>query len=206
MSDTTLEEFLEELDALTDVDVEDETGQDTKSKPISDLESVSEEVSGSAAPVSAAPLREDASTQGHPEALSPRSSEKKVRFSEELIQGARTRQTAGSQDSASSESNLKSSSPKKNKQEVQGPQEPFESAKQDDGSAQDQDGDPSAPPVAQWESFEIECTKEDSSPPTSPNSPPAEKACASPEKTSLQPVELAKCNINNTNTGMKYSQ
>ncbi|XP_035023568.1 coiled-coil domain-containing protein 9B isoform X2 [Hippoglossus stenolepis] len=203
MSDTTLEEFLEELDALTDVDVEDQTGQDTKTKlsPSSDLQSVSEEVSGSAAPVSAATLREDASSQGHPEALSPRSSEKKVRFSEELIQGARTRQTAGSQDSASSESNLKASSPssKQNKQEVQGPQQPFESAKQDDGSPQDQGDDPSAPPVAQWESYEIECTKKDSNPPTSPNSPPAEKACASPEKASLQPVELAKCNISNTN-------
>ena len=204
MSDTTLEEFLEELDALTDVDVEDQTGQDTETKlsPSSDLQSVSEEVSGSAAPVSAATLRE------HPEALSPRSSEKKVRFSEELIQGARTRQTAGSQDSASSESNLKASSPssKKNKQEVQGPQQPFESAKQDNGSPQDQGDDPSAPPVAQWESYEIECTKKDSSPPTSPNSPPAEKACASPEKACLQPVELAKCNISNTNAGMKYSQ
>ncbi|XP_060938112.1 coiled-coil domain-containing protein 9B [Limanda limanda] len=188
MSDTTLEEFLEELDALTDVDVEDHTGEDTKTKlsPSSDLQSVSEEVSGSAAPVS--------------EVMSPRSPEKKVRFLEELIQGARTRQTAGSQDSASSESNLKASSPKNNKQEVQGPQQPFESAKKDDGSPQDQGDDPSAPPVAQWESYEIDCTKNDSNPPTSPNSPPAEKACASPEKASLQPVELAKCNISNTNT------
>ncbi|XP_053291348.1 coiled-coil domain-containing protein 9B [Pleuronectes platessa] len=202
MSDTTLEEFLEELDALTDVDVDDQTGQDTKTKlsPSSDLQSVSEEVSGSAASVSAATLREDASSQGRPEALSPRSSEKKVRFSEELIQGARTRQTAGSQDSVSSEPKLKASSPKKNYQEVQGPQQPFESSKQDDGSPQDQGDDLSAPPVSQWESNEIDCTKNDSNPRTSPNSPPAEKACASPEKASLQPVELAKCNISNTNT------
>ncbi|XP_019940832.1 coiled-coil domain-containing protein 9B isoform X2 [Paralichthys olivaceus] len=195
-SDTTLEE----LDALTDVDVEDQTGQDTKTSPSSDPLNVSEEVSGSAAPVSAATSREDASSQGCPEASSPRSSEKKVRFSEELIQGARTRQIADSQDSASSESSLKASSPKKNKQEVQGSQQPLESAKQDDGSPQDQGGDPSAHPVAQRESYEIECTKKDSNPPTSPNLSLPEKACASPEKASLQPVELAKFNISNTNT------
>ncbi|XP_023258491.1 uncharacterized protein C15orf52 homolog isoform X3 [Seriola lalandi dorsalis] len=206
ISDTTLEEFLEELDALTDVEVDDQKDQDSKTKlsPSPDSLSTSEEVSESTAPVSTTTLREDASTHVQAEASSPRSSEKKVRFSEELIQGAHTRQTTGSQESANSESrsqsSLKASSPKKNNLEVQGPQQPLESAKQDDGSPQDQGGGPPAPPVAQQQVSETECTKKDSNPPTAPNSPPAEKACASLQEGSVQPVELAKCNISNTNT------
>ncbi|XP_040917332.1 coiled-coil domain-containing protein 9B isoform X2 [Toxotes jaculatrix] len=198
-SDTTLEEFLEELDALTDAEVED---QDSKMKLSCSPDSLStpEEVSGSTAPV----LEEDTSTQGRAEASSPRSLEKKVRFSEELILGAHTRQITGSRDSASSESksqsSLKASSPKKNQQEVQGPQQPLESSKQDDGSPQDQGGGPCAPPVAQQQASETECTKNDSNPPTAPSSPPAEKACASLQEGSVQPVELAKCSISNTNT------
>ncbi|XP_039993621.1 coiled-coil domain-containing protein 9B isoform X2 [Xiphias gladius] len=205
-SDTTLEEFLEELDALTDVEVGDQKEQDSKTKlsPSPDLLSTCEEVSGSTAPVSAATLREDTSTQGQAEASSPHNLEKKVRFSEEHIQGAHMRQTTGSRDSASSESgsqsSAKASSPKKNKHEVQGPQQPLESAKQDDGSPQDQGGSPSAPPVAQQQASENECTEKDSNPPTAPKSPPAEKACASLQEGSVQHIELAKCNISNTDT------
>ncbi|KAG7226157.1 hypothetical protein INR49_014252 [Caranx melampygus] len=199
--DTTLEEFLEELDALTDIEVEDQKDQDSKLKlsPSPDSLSTSEEVSESTAPVPAATLREDASAPVQAEASSPRSLEKKVRFSEELILGAHTRQTTGPQDSANSEtrsqSSLKASSPKKNKHEVQGQQQPLESARQDDGSPQDQGGGPPVPPVAQQQAAETECTKTDSNPPTAPNSPPAEKACASLQEGSVQPVELAKCNI-----------
>lgn len=160
-------------------------------------DSLPEEVSG----VSAASSREDTPTQGKAGASSPRGSEKKVRFSEELIQGAHARQTAGSQDSESkSPTSLRAYSPKKIKHEEQGPQQPLESAKQDDGSPQDKGGGPSARLVAQQQASETECTKKDSSSPTAPSSPPAEKACASLHESSVQPVELAKCNISNTNT------
>ncbi|XP_044021442.1 coiled-coil domain-containing protein 9B isoform X1 [Siniperca chuatsi] len=205
-SDTTLEEFLEELDAFTDAEVEDQKDMGSKMKlaPSPDSLSTSEEVSGSTAPESAAPLREDTPTQGKAEASSPLGLEKKVRFSEELVQGAHTRQTTGSQDSASSESrslsSLKASSPKKTPDEVQGPQQPLESAKQDHSSPQDQGGGPSTPPVAQQQASEIECTKKDSNPPTAHSTPSLEKACASLQESSVQPVELAKCNISNTNT------
>lgn len=199
---------MEELDALTDAvdEVEDPKDGDSKMKvspsPLS--LSASEEVSGSTAPVSAASLREG-SPQGKTEASSPRSSEKKVRFSEELIQAAHKRQTTGSQDSASSESgclsSFKASSPKKK----QGPQQPLESAKQDDGSPQDQGGGPSAPPVAQQQPSQTECTKKDSNPSAAPSSPSPERACDSVQESSVQPVELAKCNISSTNTGMKLT-
>lgn len=197
-SDTTLEEFLEELDALTDGEGEDQKDQDSKTKlsPSPDSLSTSEEVSGSTAP--------DTPTQEKAEA----SSERKVRFSEDLIKGAHTRQTTGSQDSASSESrgpcSLKAPSPEK--KQVQGPQQPLESAKPDDGSPQDHRDGPPAPPVAQQQASETECTKKDTTPPTAPSSPSPEKACASLEESSVQPVELAKCNISNTNTGMQQFQ
>nr|XP_046269724.1 coiled-coil domain-containing protein 9B isoform X2 [Scatophagus argus] len=200
-SDTTLEEFLEELDALTDPEVEEQKDQDSKMKlspsPVS--VSTSEEVHGSPAPASAASLREDSPAQGTEEASSPRGLEKKVRFSEELIQGAHTRQSTGSQDSVSSESrslsSLKTSSPKKE----QGLQQPVESAKQDDGSPQDQGGGPSAPPVAQQQAPETECTRKDSHLLATPSSPSLEKACGSLQEGSVQPVELSKCNISNAN-------
>ncbi|XP_047183178.1 coiled-coil domain-containing protein 9B isoform X3 [Scophthalmus maximus] len=196
ISATTLEEYLEELDVLTDdVDVEDPTVEDTKTKlsPSPDLPGASEEVSGSTAPVSAGTAGEDAVTQGRAEASPPRSSEKKVRFSEELIRGAHTGQTTGSQDFASSESRSPGSSPETHKQEVRGPQQ------LDGGSPRDQGGGPSASPVAQQQTSDTECTEQGSNPPTAPNNPPAEKASASPRAASVQPVELAKCNISNTN-------
>lgn len=192
---------MEELDALTEADVEDQKDQDSKLKlsPSPDSLNTSEEVSGSTGPASAATLRGDSS---------PRGLEKKVRFSEELVQGGHTKQTTGSQDSVSSESrslrSLKASSPKKKQHEVQGPQRSLESAKQDDDSPQDQGGGPSAlspSPVAQQQASETECTKKDSTLPTAPSSPSPEKACASLQESSVQPVELAKCNISNTNTG-----
>lgn len=193
MPDTTLEEFLEELDALTDADADDLKDQDTKAKlsPSPDsLGKVPEEASESAAAVSAAILREDTPSQGKAEASSPRGLEKKVRFSEELIQGAHARQTTDSQESESrSLSSLKTSSPKKNKHDVQ----LLESAKQDDESLQDEGGGPAAPPLAQQQVSETECTIKDSSPPAAPSSPHHE----------VQPVELSKCNISNTNAGVR---
>ncbi|KAM6916879.1 coiled-coil domain-containing protein 9B isoform 2-T3 [Lycodopsis pacificus] len=190
-ADTTLEEFLEELDALTDAEVEDQKDEDSKLKLSPDTSSLStsEEVSGSTA----------APTQGKAEASSPQGSEKKVRFSEALIQAAHTKQTTGSQDAACSRS-LKASSPKKTQHKVQGPQQPLESAKQEDVSPQDQGGGPPAPPVPQQQASETECIKEDSTLPTAPSAPSAENASASLQPSSVQPVELAKCNISNTNT------
>lgn len=200
---------MEELDALTDTEAEDQKDQDSKVKLSSSPDSAStcEEVGGSAAPVSTATLREDTPTQGKAESSSPRGSEKKVRFSEELIQVAHMKGTTSSQDSASSESrnpsSLKASSPRKYKHEVQGQQQPLESAKQDDGSPQDQGGGLCAPPVAQQQASEIECTKKDSITTTAPSYPPAEEGSASIEESSDQPIEVAKCNISNTNTGMQ---
>ncbi|XP_078134125.1 coiled-coil domain-containing protein 9B isoform X4 [Sander vitreus] len=194
-SDTTLEEFLEELDALTDTEVEDQKEEGSKMKL---SPSTSEEVSGSTAT-----LREDAPTQEKAEASPARGSEKKVRFSEELNLEARTRQTTGSQDSASSESMSASSfkASSRNKQhKVQEPQQPLENAKQCDVSPQDQGGGPSAPSVAQQQASETECTKKDSTLSTAPSSPSVEKACTSLPESSVKPVELAKCNISNTNT------
>ena len=207
---------MEELDALTNAEVGDQKEQDLKTKrsPSPDLLSASEEVSESTPPVSAPTSREDPSIQGQAEASSPQSSEKKVRFSEEHIQGAHTRQTTGSRGSASSESrsqsSLKASSPKKKQHEVQGPQQLLESAKQDDASSQNQEDGLSAPPATQQQASKTERTKKDGNTPqdpdpphTAPKSPSAEKVCASLQEGSVQYVELAKCNINNTNTGMK---
>ncbi|KAM3871300.1 coiled-coil domain-containing protein 9B [Diretmus argenteus] len=185
-SETTLEEFLEELDALVDSEVHDHGSHDpkTKSSASPDTLSKSEEVvssyasagteisGGSTGPVAAA-------TPGK-EALSPHGSEKKVRFSEELIQGAPARHSMGPQDLACPESrrpsSVKASSPSKIK--LQAPKQPLES-----GSLQDQ-ADPSAPVAQQRASEAIvcenECTKKDSVP--------------------VQPVEVAKCNMSNTNT------
>lgn len=189
-SDTTLEEFLEELDALTDADWEDQKHHDPKTElsPSPDSLNTTEEVSGST--VLAGSTREDSPSQQKAEASSPRGTEKKVRFSEELIQGAHARHPTGFQDSSEARgpSSLKASSPKKN--EKHGAQQPPERAKQDDGSPQDKGGGPSAPPAAQQQDYEIECSKEESDPLTAPGTSPAES--------SVQPVELAKCNISNT--------
>ncbi|KAF3844720.1 hypothetical protein F7725_007883 [Dissostichus mawsoni] len=193
-ADTTLEEFLEELEALTDADVEDQKDVDLKMKPSQSPDSLrtSEEVSGSTTTVT-----EDTPPDDMADTSSPQGSEKKVRFSKELIQGSHTNQTTGSQDSACSESrgasSLKDSSPKKQQHQVQGP---LESAKQD----VDQEGVSSAPPIAQQQASEIKCAEKDSGPSTAPSSIYAEKDSASRQETSVQSIELAKCNISNTNT------
>ncbi|KAM3593987.1 uncharacterized protein V6R79_000262 [Siganus canaliculatus] len=192
-SDATLEEFLEELDALTDVELDDQDSK-TKASPSPDSLTSSEGTSPQpTAAVSAATMREDSSPQGTAEASSPRASEKKVRFSEELIQGGHTRQTAGSQDSDSRNlSSLKTSSPKKN----QGSPQPLESATHNDSGPQDQGGGQTAPPVSQQQASETECIGED--PHKVLTSPCPVKVCASPQDSPVQPVELAKCNISNT--------
>nr|XP_057947312.1 coiled-coil domain-containing protein 9B isoform X2 [Doryrhamphus excisus] len=164
-SDILLGEFLEEL---TDAETEEQKDQHSQ---------------GSTG--SAATLRADAPFQEKAESSSPLASEKKVRFSEELIQGAHTKQITGSPNSTNSESSpssLKASCQKKIKREA--PQQRLESAKEDESSR----GQPQA--------SESECTKKDINAPVAHCCPPADKACASLLETSVQPVELAKCNTN----------
>ncbi|KAM4625901.1 coiled-coil domain-containing protein 9B [Polymixia lowei] len=220
-SESILEEFLEELDALADPEIDDLRDGDPKVKslPSPDAPESEEVVSGSGSegvevsggppgPGPAAILGEDVLTQGKAEALLPRGSDKKVRFSEELIQGTPASHSTGTQGSACFESRelntLKTSSPSKIKHEVQSSKQPLVSAKEDVGSPEDQ-GDRSAP-VAQRQATEAlvvsqtECAKKDSVPPAAPSSPPPEKACASLQDSSVQPAEHAKCNINNRNT------
>lgn len=175
-SDATLEEFLEELDALTDSD-KDLKDQDSLAK----LDSLCarEEVRD---------LKEVIVPRKKAQALWPRGSERKVRFSEELVQNAPAEQP--SQDSAGAESkgSLKVSSPKKNKREVERPQLP--ATKQDD--SQGKGGSLPALPVVQQPASETEHTEKER---TVPSSPPAEKASAS-----LQPVSKGSSNSANTGT------
>ncbi|XP_037551303.1 coiled-coil domain-containing protein 9B [Nematolebias whitei] len=178
-SDTTLEEFLEELDALTDSNKEDLKDQESIAK----LDSL-------CAPEEVRDLKEVIVPQKKAQASSPRGSEKKVRFSEELVQNAPAEQTSQESAGAESKGSLKVSSPKKNKREVERPQLP--ATKQDE--SQGKGGSRPALPVAQQQASETEHNEKERSPPTVPSSPPAEKASAS-----LQPV--SKGSSNSTNTG-----
>ncbi|XP_068194665.1 coiled-coil domain-containing protein 9B isoform X1 [Antennarius striatus] len=201
-SDTTLEEFLEELDALTD-EAEDHKDQDSNlgHSPCPLSASASEEGSELTAAVSAAHRGEDCPPQGTTGTSSPRSSDKRVRFSDELVHGAETRQNAqvSANSEAKSRSAKKTCSPKKK----QGPQQPLESAKEDDGHPPDQGGGPPAPLVVQQQASKSECTRTDSNVPTDPSSCSPDRTPGSLQEGAVQPVELTKCNISNTNTGMQ---
>lgn len=203
--ETTLEEFLEELDALTDPEIDDHKDQDFKAKssPGPDVLRKSEDdadlTGGSTGPVSAATPREDADTQEKAEPSSPLGSEKKVRFAE-------AGRMADSQDSAGSEpkgqSSLKASSPSKTKPDTHEPKPSFESAKEDLASLRDQGGRTVAVARQQAEASQTACSEKDTEPLTAPSSPPPEKAGASPQESVVQPVvELSKCNISSTNAG-----
>ncbi|XP_076017797.1 coiled-coil domain-containing protein 9B isoform X2 [Genypterus blacodes] len=183
--DTTLEDFLEELDALTDPEMEDHRDQNFKAKSSTspDVLRRSEEdvdvTGGSPSPVS-----EDPVTQGKAESSPPRGSERKVRFAEEVG-------VADAQDSAGSEtkgqSSSEASSPGETKSHSQEPEPSLESAKEDLARLQDQGG----PPVA--EAPQTECSKTDPEPPAAPSSAPLHQSSA-------HPAELTKCNISTTNT------
>ncbi|XP_061651148.1 coiled-coil domain-containing protein 9B isoform X3 [Phyllopteryx taeniolatus] len=185
-SDTPLEELLEELDALTDAEAEEQRDQDSKTKLLlsPDVSITCEELRGSEG--SLATLRADISVQEKADSSSLRASEKKVRFSEELVLRAHTKQITGSQDSAKSESSpiffLKASLQKKSQHEVL--RQHLESAKEDEESH------------CQQQASESKCTKKDISVPAAPCCPPADKACASLLESSVHPVELATCNTN----------
>lgn len=177
-SDTTLEEFLEELDALTDAASEEGKDPDSTASASTSLLplGVSEDAPASAGP---APHKEDSP---------PRSSEKKVRFSEKFLQPAHARHAAPSGDSADSESTCPSSS------DASSPQiEALERV------PQDQEGCPLDPPVAEQQPSENECTEPDGSPSSGP--PPADRGPSSAPEGSVRSAELSKCNINSTNAG-----
>lgn len=169
-----MEEFLEELDALTKADGDEPKDPDSTAKVSPDPKSLPEEV------VSADGLGECPPAQAKPEVSSPRGSEKRVRFSEELIQKPPVKQKTASQESGGSESkgSLNASSPKKIRSEGQRSQPRV---------CQNSEAGPSSP------SPDTEHTKNESK--------PAEKAKAAPHEGSLQPVE--RTNISNTNTGIQ---
>lgn len=187
MCDTTLEEFLEELDALTDPEAEE-----SKVSPEPLPLSASEEAGGSTAPAAAADPGEDSAAQGEAGASSPRSAEKRVRFSEEPFQSPRC---------ADSEARCVGSL----KASKQGPRPSGESAQPDDGSggAHDQTGGvPTALTAVEHQPSDTECTRTDGSDHSAtPRSASPEKACGP----SAQPIELAKCSISNTNTELLES-
>ncbi|XP_008397692.1 uncharacterized protein C15orf52 homolog isoform X2 [Poecilia reticulata] len=181
-ADTTLEEFLEELDALTDANEGNLKDQDSKAKP-----------DPLSAPEDSDSLKEDKVTQRKAATSSPRGLEKKVRFSEELIQRAPAKQTTTSLHSAAPESkgSLKASSPKHS--EVQRPE-------QDDSSSQDKGGGLPSPPVAQQPASKTENVTKDTSSPEVSSITSGEKTSTSPHESPVQPVEVSKCNSSSTNT------
>ncbi|XP_077476543.1 coiled-coil domain-containing protein 9B isoform X2 [Stigmatopora argus] len=171
-SDVPFEEFLEKFDALTDTEAEEQTAQDSKTL-LPDISNSLEVESGSE---SSSALGADTSVQDNADASPRRASEKKVRFSQELIQGAHAKQITGSQDSASAESSptsfLKGSLQKKNQLEV--PRLCVEGAKEDEKSH------------CRQQASESECTKKKIGVPTAPCGPPVEKASASLLERSVQ--------------------
>ncbi|KAK6304342.1 hypothetical protein J4Q44_G00249280 [Coregonus suidteri] len=171
-SETSLEEFLEELDALGGPDIDDSTAETPEVKDVDlTMESLltldvvkTEEVSGPVSPAldqaewAQAPAdtpEEGTPRQGKAEESSPRAAEKKVRFSVELIKGpgAYEKPSTGAQNSSRSEtkgaSTLKVSSPGKNSHEVEEPKQAPESPQEDAGNALDQGNKPAEAVQAQ---------------------------------------------------------
>ncbi|XP_077945577.1 coiled-coil domain-containing protein 9B isoform X3 [Gasterosteus aculeatus] len=183
-TDTTLEEFSEVLGALTDGEVDAQKDEEAKLKPSNSPISVS-------APGEV--IESVAGAEGTAEASSPLRSERKVRFSEGLIQGGHKKQTTGSQDPESrSVESFKAPSPEK-QHAVPRPQQLPESAGEEDASPRDQAGGPFAAPVARQPASGSECVKNDSSLPAAPR--------CSPKQSCVPPAQLAKCNTSNTNAG-----
>lgn len=180
-SDTTLEDFLEELDALTDAVAEEGKERDSTANASTSRLSPStpEDAAAPAGLVLPAPYKDDSSVS---------TSEKKVRFSEKVLWPAETRQTAASRDSADSESTRLSSL------NASLPQ-----IKALESVLEDLEDCPPAPPVAELQPSENECSEPDSGP--SPSTPSADRAPSSAAESSVHPAELSKSNINSTNPG-----
>uniref|UniRef100_A0A3P9LQ41 Coiled-coil domain containing 9B n=1 Tax=Oryzias latipes TaxID=8090 RepID=A0A3P9LQ41_ORYLA len=175
-TDTTLEEFLEELDALTKADGEEPKDSDLRAKMSSEPQSPPLER------FSADSMKECSPALAKPEVSSPRGSEKRVRFLEELIQKPPVKQKTMSQESGSSESrgSANASSPKKSRPEGQ---------KSQLCVCQNNEAGQSSPTVPRHQS-----------PDTKNESKPGEKAKAALHEGSIQPVERTARNISNTNT------
>uniref|UniRef100_A0A3Q2QUK4 Coiled-coil domain containing 9B n=1 Tax=Fundulus heteroclitus TaxID=8078 RepID=A0A3Q2QUK4_FUNHE len=187
-AETTLEEFLEELDALTEANGGTLKDQNSKAEP--DPPSAPKDMCDSES------LKEDTITQSKTATSSPRGLEKKVRFSEELIQTAPAKQTTTPLHPASPESKgtLKASPPKYSEM-----QWPRVSAEQDDSSSQDKRGGIPAPPVDQ-QTFKTQHPEKDTSSPAVPSPTPAEETNTSPHKSHVHPEEVTKCNSSSTHT------
>ncbi|KAM4541399.1 coiled-coil domain-containing protein 9B isoform 3-T3 [Fundulus diaphanus] len=187
-AETTLEEFLEELDALTEANGGNLKDQNSKAEP--DPPNAPKDMCDSES------LKEDTITQSKAVTLSPRGLEKRVRFSEELIQAAPAKQTTTPLHSASPESKgtLKASPPKYSEM-----QRPRVSAEQDDSSAQDKGGGIPAPLVAQ-QPFKTQDIEKDTSSPAVSSPTPAEETNTSPHKSHVHPEEVTKCNSSSTHT------
>ncbi|KAJ0062696.1 hypothetical protein NL108_004325 [Boleophthalmus pectinirostris] len=173
-SETTLEEFLEELDALTEL-VDQRKVEDTKTKePLNREQGINEQEA-------VASEMDNNITHKKVDSSGPRGSEKKVRFSDELKQGSRASQEPASSESQSPQS-MKGSSPKKKKTQMH-------KAIVDSCIHEESGGEsPSAPHTEQQEN---ECTTESI---TSPS------GSSTQAETANQPVEVGKCNMTSTNT------
>ncbi|XP_038864980.1 coiled-coil domain-containing protein 9B [Salvelinus namaycush] len=234
-SKTSLEEFLEELDALADPDIDDSTAEtpevkdgDLKMESSLTLDVVkTEKVSGSISPgldkaetaqAPADPLEDETSRQGKAEASSPQATEKKVRFSEELIKGpgAYEKPSTGAQNSGRSEtkgtSALKVASPIKNGQKLEEQKQSPEGDQEDAGNALDWGDQQAAAVQAQSSSdgqrqgqegppfldaSKTECAESGHDGVLSPVLPISHsdvKDPAPPQDNSVQPLEHAKSN------------
>lgn len=165
---TTLEEFLEELDALTESSAADQArqGEDTKTKdPLSP----------------ALEVMEDNITHEKADSSALRGSEKKVRFSDELLRESEVSQEPAFSESRSPQS-MKGSSPKKKK--------PLGYKAIVDGCVVPEEGGESSLAAVTEQQGNYSTVKSFSSPPLSPS--PAEKTS--------QPGEVGKSNMSSTNT------
>lgn len=167
----------------------DQTRQerDTKTKDYRSPDLViTEQVTEPECLMSAATVKEDCSTQEKAASSPPRGLEKKVRFSDELV-----KESELSQEFARSESrcpgSIKGSSPKKNKPQIE--------KNMEDGCILQDEGR-GLPPAPVTQLHETECTPTNDS--LSP--PPARKAQSLDEL-----LEVGKCNMSGTNTGMPYT-
>lgn len=166
---STLEEFLEELDALTESSAADQARQEEDTKTKDPL-------------CPALEVMEDSITHEKADSSAPRGLEKKVRFSDELIQESGVSQEPAISESRSPQS-MKGSSPKKKK--PQGHKAVAEGCVPDE-----EEGDLSLTAITEQQ--ENYCTiKSVSSTPSSTS--PADNVSVS------QAVEVGKCNLNSTN-------
>lgn len=163
---TTLEEFLEELDALTESSVVEKARQEEDTKTKDSLSPAAE-------------VMEDSITHEKADSSDPRGSEKKVRFSDELIQKSGVSQEPAISESRSPTS-MKGSSPKKKKPQGH-------KAIVDGCALKEEGGEPLLAPVNEQQENNCLIKGVSSLPP-------------SPDAKASQPVEVGKCNTSSTST------